>query len=263
MEQTMSEKILVDASEHILTITFNRPEKYNAMDPDTYNQLARALYQFEHDSELRVAVIQANGQHFTTGLELDKWAPILAKGGMPALAEGHLDPYGLQGKTVSKPLIIATQGICFTAGLELVLNCDIRLATVNTRFAQLEVQRGLYPCGGGTVRLPLAIGWGNAQRYLLTGDEFTAEQALQWGMVQEIVAFDELHQRAREMAQKVAKAAPLAVRASLRSSQLGRLDHADALTKVFDEMSAVMNSEDAAEGVQSFVERRAAKFIGR
>ena len=259
----MSEKLLVDDSEHILTITFNRPEKYNAMDPDTYDQLARALYTLEHDSELRVAVIQANGKHFTSGLELDKWAPILAKGAMPALAEGYLDPYGLQGATLSKPVIIAMQGICYTSGLELALNCDIRLATADARFAQLEVQRGLYPCGGGTVRLPLAIGWGNAQRYLLTGDEFTAEQALQWGMVQEIVEFDQLHQRAREIAQKVAKAAPLGVKASLRSSRLGLLDHADALTKVFDDMSTVMHSEDAAEGVKSFLERRDAKFIGR
>lgn len=260
----MNDKLLIDISEHILTITFNRPDKYNALDPDTFYQLAKALYQLQHDPELRVAVIQANGKHFTSGLELDKWAPIFAKGGMPELPEGHIDPYGMQGELLTKPVIIAVQGICYTSGLELLLNSDIHLATADARFAQLEVQRGLYACGGGTVRLPLTIGWSNAQRYLLTGDEFNAEQALAWGMLQEIVEFDQLHQRAREIAQKIAKAAPLGVQASLRSSKLGRRhDHSAALSKVFDDMSTVMHSEDAAEGVKSFLERRDAKFIGR
>jgi enoyl-CoA hydratase/carnithine racemase len=255
--------LVIDISEHILTITFNRPEKYNALDPETFYALAKALYQLQHDPELRVAVIQANGKHFTSGLELDKWAPIFAQGDMPSLPEGHIDPYGMQGELLTKPVIIAVQGICYTSGLELLLNSDIHIATPDARFAQLEVQRGLYACGGGTVRLPLTIGWSNAQRYLLTGDEFDAEKALAWGMLQEIVPIESLHARAREIAKKIAKAAPLGVQASLASSKKGRRhDHQAALDSVFDEMKKVMASDDAAEGVRSFLERREAKFTG-
>ncbi|MFC3681908.1 crotonase/enoyl-CoA hydratase family protein [Bacterioplanoides pacificum] len=261
---SVENKLLVETDNHILTITFNRPEKLNALDPESYHLLAQALYRLQYDDELRVAVIRANGKHFTAGLELDKWAPIFAKGETPSLDEGEIDPYGLQGERLTKPVIIAVQGICYTSGLELLLNSDIRIASHDARFAQLEVQRGIYPCGGGTIRLPEEIGWANAQRYLLTGDEFSADQALHWGMVQEVVASDQLHQRAAEMAEKVAKAAPLGVRAALKSSKLARYqDQQTAIAKVFDDMPAVMTSDDAHEGVMSFMQRREAVFKGR
>lgn len=260
----MSEKVLIENRDHILTITFNRPKKYNALDPESYHVLAKALYQLQHDDDLRVGVIQANGNHFTSGLELEKWAPIFAKGDAPQLPPEHIDPYGIQGEQLTKPLILAAQGLCYTSGLELLLNTDIRIATKDARFAQLEVQRGIYPCGGGTVRLPEEIGWANAQRYILTGDEFFAEQALQWGMLQEIVEFDRLHDRAREIATKVADAAPLGVQAALRSSKLARKgDQKTALSAVFNDMTQIMQSEDAKEGVRSFIERRKAHFTGK
>ena len=257
-------KVLVEASEHILTITFNRPEKLNALDPESFHLLAQALYRLQHDSELRVGVIQANGKHFTAGLELDKWAPIFATGQAPDMAHDEIDPYGIAGETLTKPLVIAAQGLCYTSGLELLLNTEIRLATATTRFAQLEVQRGIYPCGGGTVRLPAEIGWARAQRYLLTGDEFSGQQAYDWGMITELCEPEHLHQRARELACKVAAAAPLGVQAALTSAKLARL-HGDsaALSEVFDDLAKVMASEDAAEGVRSFIERRAAVFTGR
>lgn len=260
----MSNKLLVEVSDHIMTITFNRPDMYNPLDPDSYFLLAQALYRLQHDDGLRVAIIQAEGKHFTSGLELDKWAPIFAQGKFPELPEGHLDPYGLEGEVLSKPVIMAVQGICYTSGLELLLNTDIRIATPDARFAQLEVQRGIYPCGGGTVRLASEIGWSNAQRYILTGDEFSAEQALEWGMVQELVEIDRLQIRARELAAKVAKAAPLGVQAALRSSKTYRKHgQAVALEQVFNDLPSVMKSQDAQEGILSFMERREAKFTGK
>lgn len=262
--KSTNEKLIIDSRDHIMTITFNRPDMYNPLDPESYFLLAKALYQLQHDSELRVGIIQANGKHFTSGLELDKWAPIFAQGQYPELPAGHLDPYGSQGEVLTKPVIMAVQGICYTSGLELLLNTDIRIATPTTRFAQLEVQRGLYPCGGGTVRLPREIGWSNAQRYILTGDEFSAEQALAWGMVQELVELDELHARARELAAKVAKAAPLGVQAALRSAKTCRVHGQEAaLSTLFSDLPGVMSSADAKEGVMSFLERRDAKFSGK
>jgi enoyl-CoA hydratase len=87
----------------------------------------------------------------------------------------------MAGEAVNKPVMIAMQGISFTCAVELMLNADIRIAADNCRFAQLEVLRGFHACGGATLRLPMEIGWGNAQRYLLTGDEWSAQQSLQWG----------------------------------------------------------------------------------
>lgn len=259
----MNNKLLVETRDHIMTITFNRPDMYNPLDPESYFLLAQALYRLQHEDDLRVAIIQAEGRHFTSGLELDKWAPIFAKGKFPELPAGHLDPYGLEGEVLTKPVIMAVQGICYTSGLELLLNTDIRLATPDARFAQLEVQRGIYPCGGGTVRLASEIGWSNAQRYILTGDEFSAAQALEWGMVQELVELDQLQARARELAEKVAKAAPLGVQAALRSSKTYRKHGQDvALKAVFNDLPRVMTSQDAQEGVLSFMERREAKFTG-
>jgi enoyl-CoA hydratase/carnithine racemase len=262
-KNTAEAKVQVKEIGHILTITFNRPDKYNALDPESFKLLAKALYRLEHDSNLRVGILQAAGDHFSSGLELDKWAPIFAKGIQIDLAEDELDPYSVEGNRLSKPLICAAQGLCYTSGLELLLNTDIRIATANTRFAQLEVKRGIYACRGGTIRLPEEIGWSNAQRYLLTGDEFSAQQALNWGMIQEIVEPENLHSRALELAEKVALAAPLAIQASLRSSKLAR-DHSEAtaFSQVADEMSDIMKSKDAQEGVMSFLQRREAKFIG-
>lgn len=257
-------KVLVEASEHILTITFNRPDKLNALDPESYHLLAQALYRLQYDNQLRVGIIQANGKHFTSGLELDKWAPIFAQSQAPTIAQGEIDPYGIAGEILTKPLIIAAQGLCYTSGLELLLNTEIRLATAETRFAQLEVQRGIYPCGGGTVRLPEEIGWARAQRYLLTGDEFSGQQAYDWGMLTELCEFETLQRRAREIALKVAAAAPLGVQAALKSSKIARLQgDSAALAQVFDDMPTVMTSDDAAEGVNSFMQRRPAVFKGR
>ncbi|WP_298439696.1 crotonase/enoyl-CoA hydratase family protein [uncultured Ferrimonas sp.] len=254
----------VEKRDHILTFTFNRPEKYNALDIESYHALAQAMYQLEHDENLRVGVILAAGKHFTAGIELDQWAPVFAAGGVVAPAEGELDPFGVVGPRLSKPLIIATHGLCYTSGVELSLNCDYHFSTAETRFAQLEVKRGIYPCGGGTVRLPKAIGWGNAQRYLLTGDEWSGKQAHQWGMVQELCEREALPAKARALALKMAQAAPLGVQASLRSSKLARFESEQAaLDDVYGEMPAVMKSADAAEGVNSFLERRQAHFSGK
>ena len=158
---------------------------------------------------------------------------------------------------------MAVQGLCYTSGLELLLNTDIRIATPEARFAQLEVQRGIYPCGGGTVRLPREIGWSNAQRYILTGEEFSAQQALEWGMVQELVEHDKLHEHARLLAKKIAKAAPLGVQAALRSAKTCRMHGQEAALKtVFNDLPRVMQSKDAQEGVLSFMQRREAVFTG-
>lgn len=256
----------IDVSQdgHILIIRVNRPEKYNALSPDMYHAMGQALARLNDDPELRVAVLHAEGKHFTAGVELDLWAPIFGSGDAFPVAEGEIDPMGLTGERHSKPLIIAVQGYCFTWGVEILLNTEIRIAARDTQFQMLEVQRGLYPCGGATLRLPKEVGWSNAHRVLLTGERWSAEEAYRWGMVQELVEPGEQFDKAMEYARKVADCAPLAVQGLLKSTRTGeRAEWNDAVQQMFTDLAPVMKSEDAAEGVQSFIERRKAVFKGR
>lgn len=254
----------IEKQGHILKIGLNRPEKMNAMNRAMYHEIAAAYYQLQHDPELRVAVMYAEGDHFTSGLQLDDWAGVFANGKGIEPGEGELDPFDITGDSLTKPVVFATQGICFTCGVEMMLNTDIRVAAKGTRFAQLEVKRGIFACGGATIRLQREIGWGNAQRYLLTGDEWTADQAYQWGLIQELVEPGEQLNKAMEIAEKIAKAAPLGVQGSLKSSKIAVSEGQEAAKeRLFPELRPVMASEDVKEGIQSFLERREAVFKGK
>jgi enoyl-CoA hydratase len=247
----------------VLLMGLNRVAKRNAFDPAMFHELARALGAFDVDPELWCGVIFANGDHFTGGIDLAQFAPIFELEGDPfALEPGEVDPFGLRSH-LSKPLIMAVHGITFTIGIEMLLAADIRIAASGTRFAQLEVARGLYPLGGATFRLLREAGWGNAMRYLLTGDEFGASEALRLGLVQEVVETGRQLERAIEIAERIAACAPLGVKATLRSAWMAITEgETVAAAHVRDDMAAVLKSDDFREGVASFKERRAAKFRG-
>lgn len=256
--------IEVTAGNYILDIRINRPEKLNALSPEMYGDIALALGRLDREPDLRVGLIHAEGKHFSSGIELDKWAPIFAAGKGFPLPEGGIDPFAMNGPRCRKPIVMATQGYCYTWGVEIMLTTDVRVASEDTRFAMLEVKRGIYPCGGATLRLPAQMGWSNAQRYLLTGEPWTAAEAYRTGLVQQTVPAGEQYRAARTIAESIAAAAPLGVAAVLKSSRLAEAEgEAVAAARIFDDMPSVMGSEDAREGVQSFVERRAAAFKGR
>jgi len=178
--------INVKSEEHIMLIEIDRPQKYNAMTREMYTQMARAYYQLDRDDRYRVGVVYANGPHFTSGLELTDWSEAFSSGaGFPLGGKEEIDPfYMMSEERCRKPIIFAVQGYCFTWGVEVMLNADIRVAAFDTRFAMLEVRRGFFPCGGATFRLVRDIGWSNAMRYLLTGDQWSAEDAYRMGLVQ-------------------------------------------------------------------------------
>jgi enoyl-CoA hydratase/carnithine racemase len=145
-----------------------------------------------------------------------------------------------------------------------MLATDVRIAATTVRLAQIEVKRGIYPVGGATVRLFEEIGWGNAMRYLLTGDEMNAQEAYRLGLVQEVVEPGQQLQRAIEIAETIAKQAPLGVRAIIKSARLSRVEGAKAaLERLLPDLLPIMKSEDAQEGVRAFIERREAIFNGK
>lgn len=248
----------------ILVIRIARPEKYNALSLQMYGELAAALARLNADPDLRVAVVHADGKHFTAGIELDQWAPVFRSGTGFRAPPGGVDPFGLHGARHAKPIVIAVQGYCFTWGVEFLLNTEIRVAAEDTQFQMLEVQRGLFPCAGATIRLPREIGWGNASRVLLTGDRWSAADALRWGMVQEVVPVGAQREAAMAYAGRIARAAPLGVQGVLREARTALVaDHDTAVASMVGNLAPVMDSADAAEGVRSFVERRQAVFSGR
>src|ERR1700752_3690798 len=255
------ETVTVPRDGHVLLIGLNRPHKRNAFNQAMLTDLARAYGLLESDPLVRVGVLFAHGDHFTGGLDLVDVGPSVASGDLPLPADGR-DPWRLDGPWTT-PLIAVAHGWCLTLGIELLLAADIRIAATGTRFAQLEVQRGIYPFGGATLRLPREAGWGNAMRWLLTGDEFDATEAHRVGLVQEVA--DAAGASARAIAHTIAgRAAPLAVRATLASAHLAR-DQGDAaaIERLRPEVAAFFATADAAEGVQSFIERRQAQFQGR
>lgn len=256
--------VTLERDGHVLAIGLNRPDKRNAFNLAMLADLSRAYALLESDEALRAGVLFAHGDHFTTGLDLADVGPAILAGAQP-IPEGGRDPWRLDGAW-TKPLVAAVHGRCMTAGIELLMAADIRIAAEGTRFSQMEVRRGMYPFGGATIRFPRLTGWGNAMRWILTGDEFDAAEAHRIGLVQEVAADPAAAvARANEIAKTIAEsAAPLGVKAALASAHLAceQGDEA-AIARLQPEMTALFGTADAAEGVQSFIERREARFQGR
>ncbi len=256
------ERITVEAREHLLLIGLDRTAKRNAFDLQMYAELGHALGDLQRDEQLRCGVLFAHGEHFTGGIELPQWLPFFRDGRMPPLPEGAMDPLACDPeRTLSKPLVIAVQGWCLTIGIELLLASDIRIAAVEARFAQIEVKRGIFPVGGATVRLVQEVGWGNAMRWLLTGDEFSAHEAHRIGLVQEVVPSGSQLQRALAIADTIARQSPVGVQASLASARLARRQgEGAAFKRMLGDLQQVMATDDAVEGLRSFLERREPRF---
>lgn len=259
---TPERRISREVRGRVMMIGLDRAAKRNAFDLAMLRQLAEALTDYDDDEGLWCAVVFAHGEHFTAGLDLAEVGPAVA-GGELLFPAGSVDPLGLFGRVRRKPLIMAAQGWCLTIGIELMLAADIRVAAADTRFGQIEIRRGIFPFGGATLRLPQVAGWGNAMRWLLTGEHFDAAEALRLGLVQEVVEVGRQVERAAELAAMVAQQAPLGVRATLASARACvERGQAAALATMMDEVRTIMASGDAREGLLSFVERRAARFTG-
>lgn len=256
-------RITLERRGHVLLVGLDRVAKRNAFDTAMYLELGRAYAALERDEQARCAVLFAHGDHFTGGLQLDEFSANFAAGRMPVAPDG-LDPLGLVGAARTKPVLCAVQGICFTIGIELLLATDVRVAARGTRFGQIEVKRGIYPVGGATLRFVREVGWGNAMRWLLTGDEFGAEEALRMGLVQELTEHGAQLDRAVALAEVIAAQAPLGVRATLSSSRAAVLDgERSAAERLLPDLQPLLASDDAREGVASFLERRAGRFTGK
>lgn len=247
-----------------LLIGINRPEKRNAFNLELIDQLGAAYETLGDDPSLRVGVLYAHGDHFSAGLDLAEVGPAVAESGPAALAGDHrYDPFGMWRPPVPKPVVVAMQGIAFTLSIEIALASDIVVAADDVRFRQLEIGRGIMPFGGATIRAAAQLGWGNAMRFLLTAEEFGAAEAYRIGLVQQVVAPGEQLTAACAIADVIAAQSPLGVQATLANARTAR-DHGPDAAKsgLLETLPKILTSQDAAEGVLSFIERRPANFSG-
>ena len=260
---TRDTRITYEVQDHICLIGLNRANKRNAFDSHMIKQLSDALTNYENDDDLRCALIFAHGEHFTAGLDLMELQDKLDKG-VFEFEDDQIDPWGIGGKLRTKPVVVAIQGTCFTAGIELMLNSDVVIASDNCNFAQMEVQRGIMPFGGATVRFVAAAGWQKAMPYLLTGKPFDAHTADKLGVISEVVPTGEEYTRALTIAKEICQAAPLGVKGLLSSAQDASRNGAKAaLANIHSYLPPLFHSADAREGAMAMVERRAAEFKGR
>ena len=256
-------RIVTEKRGRVFIIKLDRPKKLNGFSVKMIKELAAAYTAFEQDDDAWVGLLCAEGPHFTAGLQLDQIGPYMARG-ESLWPDGAIDPFGLREPKRSKPMVTAVQGITYTIGIELMLATDIVVAAHDCRFSQLEVKRGIMATGGATIRMAERAGWGNAMRYLLTGDEFDAATALRLGFVQEVVTTGQQFERASALAERIAAQAPLAVRATIASPRKFAAQGQDAAVAEFRAVQAgLANSADAKEGVASFVDKRDARFTGR
>ena len=265
--------LLYEKDGHVAVLTMNRPDVRNALNAEMLCRMADAWQDVNDDPEIRVAILTGAGdQAFCAGADLDRLVGMML--GLRATETEYdariVADYAviykglLRNYDVMKPLIAAVRGYCVAGGTEILQATDIRVAGDDARFGLAEVKHGLFPIGGSTVRLPRQVPFCNAMEILLTGEQFSAADALRIGLINKIVPAADVLKEARRYADVIAANGPLAVQAVKRSAMyaLGR-PVAEGLEKENEIGIPVQMSKDAKEGTRAFKEKRKAVFTGQ
>src|SRR5438046_2444728 len=211
--------VTVERRGDIVLVGLNRPFIQNRLDPPTRLRLAEVFYQYEHDPSLRALVLFGHGDNFSRGIDVDASQAGILSGQRATAAAPTIDVLGNGQPRRTKPVVVVVHGDTWNLGHEIYLAGDIRVAAANTRFGQDENTHSRFPGGGATVRFVREAGWGNAMRYMLTGDHWSAEESYRMGITQQIAATPEAALEAAVVtARKIAACAPLSTKATLTSA---------------------------------------------
>src|SRR5580704_2803776 len=242
----------------------NRPHIQNRIDPETFRALAKAYHDYDHDPSLRAAVLFGHGEHFSRGIDVDAFKAVVAANQPWISSQGMIDPLGKRKPFLGKPLVVAVHGDTWNMADELFLVADLRVAAANTNFSQDENTHGRFPGGGSTIRFVREAGWGNAMRYMLTGDHWSAEEAYRMRTVQEVSPTPEAAlQKATELADKIAACGPLGIKTTLASAHLA-IDPAEApaLAQLDAQFGALFHTKDFQEGRDAEAQGRPPVYVG-
>lgn len=270
-----SAEVLYAVDSHIATITLNRPERMNTISRPMLAQLSRALLEAERDPAVRAVILTGSGRAFCAGLDL-----VSATGGERAGLDADAaiggnrrsEPVTIDLKTapptvlfnMDKPTICAINGAAAGYGMDTALGCDIRMMAESSKLAAAFVKRGIVPESGGTWYLPRLLGWSKAAELIFTGRTLPAAECLALGLATHVVPDAELMPRARALAAEMAANAPLAVQSAKRLMRMGLEEtFNDHVHHVYLQFLSLMRTEDAREGMVSFVEKRPPRFEGR
>ncbi|MDF0597687.1 enoyl-CoA hydratase/isomerase family protein [Psychromarinibacter halotolerans] len=255
----MNQPLTLDVTGHVATITYNRPEKLNAMTPEMADLLKAAVARCNADDAVRVVILTGTGKAFCAGSDI-------------ALLETYATPWEFRNRTeycdilraLLKPSIAAINGYAFGGGLEMAMSCDIRIAAETAKLGAPEIKLGWIGGGGMTVHLAQSIGPSNAALMVMTGEPVTAAQAQAWGLVSDLTAPDALMARANEIAGQIAARAPIAAeaaKANLKAAYNMPLEQAVAYER--DLQTICFATSDADEGRAAFAEKRSPNFEKR
>jgi enoyl-CoA hydratase len=240
---------------HVLVIALNRPEKRNAIDRAMADQLDDALNELDDDHELWAGVLTGTRDMFSAGSDLTSGGDYVTERG---------GEYGIIRRQRHKPLIAAVEGFALGGGLEIVLACDMVVASTEARFGLPEVSIGVLPTCAGLFRGPQALPRNVARQLILTGRPLEASRAYELGLVNLLSQAGEAEERALELAQEICTNAPVSVQASLAAlNRLVAEDDAGGWEATTEAMAAVMRSADSREGVTAFLEKRQPVWTGR
>lgn len=263
-------KVLYQLDDNIARITLNRPEVHNAMDPETLCLLGDLFADISQNDNVDVVIVTGSGvKSFSAGGDLGTFIPLMS-GAIEPQNEwelrwqnepGLFDRAILRNFDVGKTVIAAINGSAIAGGMEFVQGTDLRIASETAKFGVQEVKWGLFPAGGSSVRLPQQMTMPRAMELLLTGELIDAETALEWGFLNRVVPSDKVLDTAYQMAERIARNGPIAVKAVRESAYAcAGLEQREALVREYEIAQRVFNSEDAREGPTSFLEKRQPVF---
>ena len=261
-EKTVEEQVLYVEDEAVAVVTLDREEKLNAMNTQIVRRLTELFDRIDQAHHIRAAVLTGKGRAFVAGADIGEYSEQSFDEFSEYQARGRRMYEGIELNR--KPFIAAVNGLALGGGFELVLACDLVVASREAEMGLPEIRLGLLPGGGGTQKLARIVGRNRAKEFLMTGRNMTAEEGYRLGVVNKMVEPDVLLEEALDLAQRLARRAPYAVREAKRLVNQGGESHIDvALSFEQATLSNLYQTEDAREGIRAFVEKRKPNFRGR